>query len=54
MPLKNHRRYFFAGMLPRRSIDLTAVYGNDLEARRLHAAEIAALVQHYRLTAAAA
>ena len=45
--------YRFAGFIPRRSLDLTAIYRSASDGHVLHAAEIAALIQRSRLACAA-
>jgi hypothetical protein len=42
-------RYFFAGFIPRKSIDLTAIYQGASDRQALHPAELAALLQRSRL-----
>jgi hypothetical protein len=45
-------RYFLAGVFPRRSIDLTAIYTTEGGRRgALHPAELAALIQQFRIAA---
>src|SRR4051794_11912013 len=52
VPLSEPVHYLFAGFIPRKSVDLTAIYRSASNGHVLHAAEVAALIQRSRVACA--